>query len=270
MTAGIRSHAHIRTPRPTEATADYWATLFVPQPIHTSSDPFVSGARRAELAAAALFHVRQGPQQHVPRDRAEVPERAGLGLWRVRRIPRRGAHPSQLVADAIAKVADIWGLKPDARLRSTTAAISRIFFEFLRDPVIIFFTGSAKLAPVTTRAHRSHFRSWPRRPHGRPRGGAARGRTSATSMPPTMRSFRMARMTRTSSLMRVVPLMGELIKAHEPDSRGGRLQHGLDAGDGAAARRLQPYPSSAPCRRSAGLRAVAHRMRLGARHQRAR
>ena len=51
-------------------------------------------------------------------------------------------------------------------------------------------------------------------------------------------------------IARVVPLVGELIAAHAPGSGGDRLQHRLDAGDVASARRRTKCRSSERCRRS--------------------
>ena len=57
-------------------------------------------------------------------------------------------------------------------------------------------------------------------------------------------------------IARVVPLVGELIAAHEPDLVDDRLQHGLDAGDVASAGRLHRALRRHGAGDQAGLRAA--------------
>lgn len=99
---------------PDEATAAFWETLFVPQPIHTFSDPFVS-VRDAPQAwpPRHYFMCTKDPNSHFRLIGPRFQNAPGWGYGEFDEFHDVVRTQPQLTADAIAKVAETWGLKPD-------------------------------------------------------------------------------------------------------------------------------------------------------------
>jgi pimeloyl-ACP methyl ester carboxylesterase len=98
---------------PDQATADYWATLFVPQPIHTFSDPYVSVRDVQSWPPRHYFMCTKDPNSTFRAIGPKFQNAPGWGYGEFDAFHDVVRTHPQLVADAIAKVADIWGLKPD-------------------------------------------------------------------------------------------------------------------------------------------------------------
>jgi pimeloyl-ACP methyl ester carboxylesterase len=98
---------------PDEATAAYWETLFTPQPIQTFSEPFVSTRDRLVWPPRHYFMCTKDPNSHFRLIGPRFQNAPGWGYGEFDELHDVVRTHPQMVADAIAKVADNWGLKPD-------------------------------------------------------------------------------------------------------------------------------------------------------------
>ena len=102
--------------------------LFTPQPIQTFSDPWVSVRDRQVWPPRHYFMCTKDPNSHFRLIGPRFQNAPGWGYGEFDELHDVVRTHPQMVADAILKVADNWGLKPDLNetplSENSTAAIS--------------------------------------------------------------------------------------------------------------------------------------------------